>query len=1225
MKGSPGRKSNPQQRRAAREASVGIRRSRPGVESLESRTLYAAQLSPVADADTERRISDVSFANANFGADPSLRVAKLDDSYYESFVRFDISSVTSVGTAVVQMNGGLADPQSGGSFISIFQTPETDWVEGNGIHPVDGSNVGLNMDNNPEGEITWNTRPGGNTGGDLDTVEITASGVHFWDVTNYLQARKAAGATSVSFVFRNTSGAGLAIFNSRDALVDAPQLIIQDDVTTPTASASSPTVTSAGGVSQSISVTYADDAGINPMTIGLTDLTVTGSGGALSVTAVNVNATNSKAVVATYTVTPPGGSWSPDDNGSYSITVNGGEVLDYGGNAATGGGSFSVAIPVDVTPPVVARIITQPISSAGGANYTFTVNYTDDVSLDAASIDTSDVVVTPPGGGSPLAIQSVTKSGSGTAISATYTLAAPGGTWTAADNGVYSISVRSGAVADGTGNVSAAASGSFTVAVPDTGSPTTSIAPIGDVTTAGLTSTQITVTYTDNQAIRASTIDASDLSVVQDGGAGLAVSLLSRSTNSDTGSIVAIYSVAAPGGFWNADDNGTYTVTLLPGVVTDTSGNGTGLAAASYEVAIQSTTAVTDPQFNGGRAISTGFVAEALATDATGRILVAGRQGTRSAGTSQSVLQRLNADGTLDTFFGAGGQIISLPQTNDGFLAVALDEKQRLLVGGYIGGKVQVARFTAKDRLDRKFGAGGVLIADWDPDRLDTITAILPQAGGGLVVAGTSGNDFAFARYDDRGRPDAGFGTGGVSVFPASGGTADIGVLAALPAGGFAAAGTQGSSVVLLMLSDTGSLVPGFGAGGIKSIGQLGTRTDVGGADRTIGLAVTREGGFYVGSRTPGGDFGLVKLNPDGTPDTRFDNDGLATVDFGGDDDVDFVGLQGTGQIVLGGTTTAGASAGTRKLAVAVLKPDGTLAPTFSAGGKFTDDAGIVGSGGPYALHANGVMQSNGRALLTLADADTKPTSSPLRRLITPGAGVAGSFGSVSGKNAKLTLTDPDGSRVNISLKGGTGQALFDGDQLDLILTGTGDRSTIKVNVRGGNGRASIRDVQTDGSLARFNARKADLVGTLAVNGNVTKLVLGNVSGTIAASGVIGSVTVAGAVSGAFLLSGVNLGGDAKIGGSDEAADTYAGGDLGKLVVTGRLAASFIGVGVNPTDGVFGNANDVAATLVPAAFHKMLVRGGIDGASRFEAGVFGVMRAPRTLLPDQDERFSVLS
>ncbi|MEP0869201.1 GDSL-type esterase/lipase family protein [Trichocoleus desertorum AS-A10] len=84
---------------------------------------------------------------------------------------------------------------------------------------------------------------------------------------------------------------------------------------------------------------------------------------------------------------------------------------------------------------------------------TFTVTYTDNVAIDVASIDGSDIRVVGPNGFEQLAtLVSVDAEDNDSSARATYQFMTPGGIWDAADSGIYSFSVQPGQVADINGN-----------------------------------------------------------------------------------------------------------------------------------------------------------------------------------------------------------------------------------------------------------------------------------------------------------------------------------------------------------------------------------------------------------------------------------------------------------------------------------------------------------------------------------------------------------------------------------------------------------------------------------------------------------------------------------------------------------------------------------------------------------------------------------------------------
>ncbi len=161
-----------------------------------------------------------------------------------------------------------------------------------------------------------------------------------------------------------------------------------------------------------------------------------------------------------------------------------------------------------------------------------------------------------------------------------------------------------------------------------------------------------------------------------------------------------------------------------------------------------------------------------------------------------------------------------------------------------------------------------------------------------------------------------------------------------------------------------------------------------------------------------------------------------------------------------------------------------------------------------------------------------------------------------------------------------------------------------------------------DVSQTRYGPRApaASLTGSVSCAGAIGVAKFGVINGTIAAA-VIRNLS-AGSISGASILAGANLGADGVLGGS--AADTYGPGQIFTLSVTGALASSFIGAGVNPADAVFGNGNDASAGggLIKA----ITVKGGIDTSSRFEASAFPkVIHIPAKASPVGDARFVVVS
>ncbi|MBX7105228.1 MAG: hypothetical protein K1X57_14190 [Gemmataceae bacterium] len=117
----------------------------------------------------------------------------------------------------------------------------------------------------------------------------------------------------------------------------------------PSAAATSPNVAVSGGALQTITVQYDDETSIKTSTFGSTDIRITGPNG-FNVLATFKSATpntNAKTETATYEFVPPGGTWDGLDSGTYTISMEAGQVTDNAGNAVPAGpiGSFQVVIP----------------------------------------------------------------------------------------------------------------------------------------------------------------------------------------------------------------------------------------------------------------------------------------------------------------------------------------------------------------------------------------------------------------------------------------------------------------------------------------------------------------------------------------------------------------------------------------------------------------------------------------------------------------------------------------------------------------------------------------------------------------------------------------------------------------------------------------------------------------------------------------------------------------
>ena len=238
----------------------------------------------------------------------------------------------------------------------------------------------------------------------------------------------------------------------------------------------------------------------------------------------------------------------------------------------------------------------------------------------------------------------------------------------------------------------------------------------------------------------------------------------------------------------------------------------------------------------------------------------------------------------------------------------------------------------------------------------------------------------------------------------------------------------------------------------------------------------------------------------------------------------------------------------------------------------------------------------------------TDPAPPPARTL-------AGQTGAVGRKS--LVLADADGTLVTISLRGGgTAHVFRETDRISLRLRGTTPRSSLRISTRGGtDGRVTLGDViAADGPMASVTAPMADLLGTLAVGGPVTSLTLGNVSGgTVAVAGPVARVSLNN-LSRAKLLSGASP-------ATPTRGATFGPGSIGRLTVRGAVTNSIVGAGLDPVNGQYLDPDDRVVGGPASLIRSVVVRGGVDEASRFVAGAFGTARLPARVDPAASPHF----
>jgi hypothetical protein len=125
---------------------------------------------------------------------------------------------------------------------------------------------------------------------------------------------------------------------------------------------------------------------------------------------------------------------------------------------------FTLTVP-DTERPTAALSAANVTASA--SSYQFSVTYSDNVAIAVTSFSSSNIEVTGPNGFAEFAVyDSANSYDNGTPRTVYYSITPPGGSWTSAANGTYTITLLANQIYDTSNNSALSASGTFTVNVP---------------------------------------------------------------------------------------------------------------------------------------------------------------------------------------------------------------------------------------------------------------------------------------------------------------------------------------------------------------------------------------------------------------------------------------------------------------------------------------------------------------------------------------------------------------------------------------------------------------------------------------------------------------------------------------------------------------------------------------------------------------------------------------
>ena len=314
-------------------------------------------------------------------------------------------------------------------------------------------------------------------------------------------------------------------------------------------------------------------------------------------------------------------------------------------------------------------------------------------------------------------------------------------------------------------------------------------------------------------------------------------------------------------------------------------------------------------------------------------IAVVQAQGTR--------LGRYNLDGSLDRTFGiegfSPGINISDPYDaafqTDGKIVVVGDLST--LEGWY---DVAAGRFNADGTPDTTFGTGGTAILTHGPE-VEAATAVAIQPDGKILLTlDLRSNDFVVMRLQANGTVDSSFGTNGIVTTDYNGTTQEALSILLLPDGKFIIGGdsengTTSYDFALVRYKSDGTVDSTFGTDGMAT-------ADISGSGDFINSIALQSDGKIIAAGSSSGlsgeDFALARFNIDGSLDSTFGTSGRVTTDFAGYADRAFSVAIHNDTIALAGETINSESR--YNMALARYTPDGVLDINFGEGGKLTAD-----------------------------------------------------------------------------------------------------------------------------------------------------------------------------------------------------------------------------------------------------------------------------------------------
>ena len=339
--------------------------------------------------------------------------------------------------------------------------------------------------------------------------------------------------------------------------------------------------------------------------------------------------------------------------------------------------------------------------------------------------------------------------------------------------------------------------------------------------------------------------------------------------------------------------------------------------------------------------LSNGCYATAMQND--GKILLAGYTTIESYINTDVAVVRLNEDGSFDTSFANDGiLIIPMGPGNDVARSISILSDGKILIGGDTqtgnGYDMMVIRCNPDGSSDSSFNSTGIAFIDYESHDDFGYGIAINSVNDKIVVCGAATigvqTDLAVASLEPDGSVDNGFGFDGEVSFDFGNASNVCYNIAVQSDGKIILAGETingGLDAAVMRLNQDGSRDSTFNENGLVIFSDPYNYSEY-----FRPLVLQTDGKLVVGGELDFNFWSMFRLNPDGSTDSSFNEDGKVITEFSGT--LTSLALQADGKIVAAGYCYSPVYGDNEDWAVARYNVDGTLDSTFGGDGIVTFD-----------------------------------------------------------------------------------------------------------------------------------------------------------------------------------------------------------------------------------------------------------------------------------------------